>query len=195
MAELPEEFVRLMERVRTGNEDAAREVFERYGPRVRMVVRYHLEQRLRRRYDSDDCAQSVWASFFHCPRERYTFRTPEELVNFLATLARNKVLDRARENNQAQRRAVGQETALDENAADGDHLVDLLAGPGPTPSQVMVARESWEQMLEGQPEHYRKALDMMRLGHSHDEIAAVLGVSTKMLQRILQHVRRKLNRP
>ena len=77
----------LMGRVRAGCPRAAQEVFDRYSDAVRRVVRRVLRDRLRAKYDSTDFVQSVWASFFLTPPERYNFDTPQQLVNFLSKVA------------------------------------------------------------------------------------------------------------
>src|SRR3954454_4204180 len=87
------EFAALMRRVRAGNPEAAREVFERYSGHVRRVVRRRLHQRLRAQYDSLDLLQAIWASFFHVPIERYTFAKPDDLIAFLSRLAYNKAVE------------------------------------------------------------------------------------------------------
>src|SRR5262245_41197954 len=54
----------LLERIRAGDEVAARELLARYEAQVRLVVRRQLPKLLRSRFDSLDFLQSVWASFF-----------------------------------------------------------------------------------------------------------------------------------
>ena len=58
------EFALLMQSVREGSQEAARTLFERYGPHIRRVVRRKLHQKLRPQFDSVDFVQDVWASFF-----------------------------------------------------------------------------------------------------------------------------------
>src|SRR5205823_10333892 len=90
------DFEALMGRVRAGCPRAAQEVFDRYSDAVRRVVRRVLRDRLRAKYDSTDFVQSVWASFFLTPPERYNFDTPQQLVNFLSKVAFHKVVDEGR---------------------------------------------------------------------------------------------------
>src|SRR5262249_7566398 len=52
-------------RIRAGDEEAARELLQRYEAKVRLVVRRQLPKLLRSRFDSLDFLQSVWGSFFH----------------------------------------------------------------------------------------------------------------------------------
>ena len=55
----------------------------------------------------------------------------------------------------------------------------------PTPSQVAIANERWERLVDGQPDRYRLVLDMLRLGHTHEEIAERTGLHRKVIQRLL----------
>src|SRR6516165_874698 len=86
-----------LDRIRAGDESAARELLARYEAQVRLVVRRQLPKLLRSRFDSLDFLQSVWASFFrrlHAGPER--FEDPRFLVGFLTRVARNKVIDQYR---------------------------------------------------------------------------------------------------
>jgi RNA polymerase sigma factor (sigma-70 family) len=187
----PSEFAQLMERVRTGCPEAARELFERYGKEIQLVVRKRLSQHMRAQFDSMDFAQDAWASFFHIPPERYTFQTPKELVSFLTRIARHKVIDEYR-----RRQRAFKSDRQDSNACqpemDGDQEP---AARQPTPSQVAVAEEQWDRMLQNKPPRVRRALEMLRDGHTHREIAECLGVPAKSIQRMLQdlNVRRNLS--
>jgi RNA polymerase sigma factor (sigma-70 family) len=183
------DFSRLMERVRAGCSDAARELFDRYGGHVRRVVRRKLHQRLRPQFDSTDFTQAVWASFFATPQERFAFDTPDALVAFLAGMAFNKVAEAYRNRVQAAKRDLRREQPLT-GGTDDDAL-----GPHdprqPRPSQVAVANEAWERLQEGLPATYRLALELLRRGHTQTEAAARVGLNPKTLQRLLQKLRRE----
>src|SRR5579871_2901574 len=157
MDDAPDDFGSLMRRVREGCPEAAREVFDRFSPHVRRVVRRHLAQRLRRQYDSHDFLQAVWASFFTTPADRYAFDRPEDLVNFLARVATNKVVDAFRSRTATQKNDVGRE----ESARP---MTDAADPPGrePTPSQLAIAEERWELLLRGQSPEYRRVLELFR---------------------------------
>jgi RNA polymerase sigma factor (sigma-70 family) len=187
----PSEFESLMERVRAGCHDAAREMYELYAEPVRKVVRRALHQRLRSQYDSLDFTQSVWASFFLEPADRYAFNSPEELVSFLSRLAYNKVVDKAR-----QRQGTGPSRSLQERGGRRkDELGAELPVRAPTPSQEAMAAERWESLLQGQPPEHQRALELLRQGHTQREVAAVLGLHPKLLYRILQQLRLKVPPP
>jgi RNA polymerase sigma factor (sigma-70 family) len=191
MSDSPTEFERLMERVRAGCPRATQEVYDRYGDHVRRVVRRRLHQRLRAQYDSGDFQQAVLASFFLLPPERHTFSTPEELIAFLSRMAYNKVADVFRHRFQTDKQNINREQRLDGE----DSRWAELPGRGPSPSQVAIAHEHWERLLQGQSPLYRRVLEMLRQGHTHREIAEQLGLHPKVIQRLLQKLNAKDERP
>jgi RNA polymerase sigma factor (sigma-70 family) len=190
------DFEQLMARVRSGCPRAAREVFDRYSDYVRRVIRRRLNQRLRPQYDSIDFNQSVWASFFQIPPEQYTFATPDDLIAFLSRLALNKVVDETRKRLHTHKRDVTRERSLDAPPAAGlDELPADLPGRLPTPSQLAIAEEHWVQMLEGQGPRNRRVLEMLRQGHTHQEIAEQLDTHPKVIQRLLRKILQRLDLP
>jgi RNA polymerase sigma factor (sigma-70 family) len=187
------EFAQLMERVRTGCPEAAREIFERYGKEIQLVVRKRLSQRMRAQFDSLDFAQDAWASFFNIRPEQYTFQTPGELISFLAQIARHKVIDAYRKR-QRTLKHNRQEVHTLPPWSDSVAVHEPVARQ-PTPSQVAVAEEQWDQMLQNKPPQVRRALEMLRAGHSHREIAECLGIPTKLIQRLLRDLNSRRKSP
>jgi RNA polymerase sigma-70 factor (ECF subfamily) len=182
MSDSPSEFARLMERVRAGDPQATQEVFLRYSDAIRRVVRRYLHQRLRTQYDSVDILQTVWASFFQVPPERYTFETPEALVSFLSQMAYNKVVDVFRRRLMTGKHNVNRQLSLDAPARELDKGVPVRQ---PTPSQLAIAEEHWERIVAGQPPRVRQVLEMLRLGHTQREVADRFGLHPKTIQRLL----------
>ncbi len=184
------EFEALMRRVREGCPEAARQVFDLYSPHVRRVVRRRLDQLLRRQYDSTDFLQAVWASFFTLPADRYTFDEPADLVNFLGRVAANKVVEVFRQRVQTAKNDIGRDLPIEkispEGPAAGVAVAAEPAGREPTPSQVAIAEERWEQMLRGQPPRARHVLELLRQGHTYREVAERTGVHPKVIQRLLR---------
>src|SRR5712672_2107122 len=97
LEERPSQIRVLIDRIQSGNEEAARELLERYESKVRLVVRRQLPRLLRSRFDSIDFLQSVWGSFFHRIRTGPNdLQEERNLIAFLAWAARNKVIDEYR---------------------------------------------------------------------------------------------------
>jgi len=183
MTDSKQEFQQLLEGVREGDDAAARQLVERYGPHVLRVVRRRLDRSLRSKFDSADFLQAVWASFFAIPDQNFTFDESGALVAFLVTLARNKVVDAVRQRLRTQKYDVHRERDLD---PEGPRRETALAGREPTPSQIAIAREEWQRILQKQPAHYQGILHSRRQGQRPREIAEELGVSVKTVRRVIR---------
>ncbi len=191
MDEVGREFAALLERARGGSQEAAEEIYRRYGDAVRRVVRRRLEQRLRRRYDSTDFTQLVWASFFCTPAQDWSFATPEALIAFLSRLATNKVIDTVRQQCETARRGDAQEESLDTGRSpdQDDALVHALPAATHTPSQYVMANERWQHLVRNLPPGHRRIVEMLREGHTTVEIADQLGMDRKVIQRLINRLR------
>ncbi len=176
------EFSMLIERMRAGSEEAARELFRRYGPHIIRVVRRRLTKRLRSKFDSQDFAQAVWASFFAMPPEACSFEHPEALAAYLEALARNKVIDVVRQRLMTDRYNVNREKSLEGSAA---YEVRHLPDTEPRPSQLYLAEDEWERLLTAAPLHQRRILELLRDGVTPGEIAKELGVNRRTIRRLL----------
>jgi RNA polymerase sigma factor (sigma-70 family) len=182
------EFRDLMTRVQSGCQQAAGELVRRYGGLIRKVVRRRLDQRLRPEYDSLDFLQEVWSAFFRTARD-CTFQTSDDLVAFLANMACNKVAD-AQRHRLSTKGGLSGEEPLPQPTED-DRNNEPISHRQPTPSQVAVANEQWENLLRGLPPEYQRMLELLRQGYTHEEIAENLGIYTKVIQRLLEKLERK----
>jgi RNA polymerase sigma factor (sigma-70 family) len=182
------EFERLMERVRTGDPEVGKELFERYGKAIQMVVRYRLDHRLRSQFDSLDFAQDAWASFFRIPTDNYTFRTPEELMAFLSQVVRHKMIDAYRK--RCRRSKEGERTFVRSESYDEE-----APARQPTPSQVAIVEEEWRRLLKDEPPEMQCALEMLREGYSRREIAEQLGLTVKSIQRLIKRLNERRRSP
>jgi RNA polymerase sigma-70 factor (ECF subfamily) len=183
MAEKKDTFQDLLQRARDCCDESARELVDRYGPHILRVVRRRLNKRLRSKFDSVDFVQAVWASFFALPIGKYHFERPEQLVEFLVGLARNKVVDAVRQRLVTQKYNVERELPLFDSAVkDG---LDLAAR-GPTASQVAMAKEEWERVKDVQRTRDQRILDSLGTGLNLQEIAHEIGVSEKTVRRVLR---------
>src|SRR5262249_10791894 len=88
-----ESIVGLFRRVRSGDPQAAAELFRVYEPAIRRRVRLWLrmqDERLRRVFDSVDVCQSVLASFFiRAAAGQYDVQEPGQLIALLVRMAKH----------------------------------------------------------------------------------------------------------
>src|SRR5689334_17413280 len=92
-------FQEWVARVRAGDEDAAALIVRHFEPELRRVIRLRLtDPFLRRLVDSSDVCQSVMANFVVRLRlGQFHLEQPQNLLGLLATMARNKVINLARD--------------------------------------------------------------------------------------------------
>jgi RNA polymerase sigma factor (sigma-70 family) len=183
-----DEFATLVCRIREGSEEAMLELVEKYGDHVYRAVRRKLNRAIRAKFDSGDFVQAVWASFFENRERLLDFPSPRHLVQFLARVAQNKVIDEIRRRLVLQENNVNREVPLDRSSARWS-----LVSRGPTASEVVMADECLQQMIVGRSARLRQVVELKKSGATHLEIAEVLGVDPKTVQRVLQRLHREVD--
>ena len=107
-----ETFARLMARLRSGEDAAAREVFERFAGRLLALTRSRFNRLLARKVDPEDVVQSAFKSFFVRHRAgKLDVGDRDGLWNLLTLITLRKCADRAEyflaERRDAAREATG----------------------------------------------------------------------------------------
>jgi RNA polymerase sigma factor (sigma-70 family) len=155
----------------------AEQVFRTYEPHLRMLVRRELRAALRRKFDSSDVVQSVWADLIEGVRQRaWRFADAGHLQAFLIRLTRHRLIDLCRKH----RQAVAREERL------ADHPVTHeMESAGPKPSEVARRNELWDRILALCPPEHHELLRLKLNGRSHAEIAAQTGLHPNSVRRIL----------
>jgi RNA polymerase sigma factor (sigma-70 family) len=183
-------FERLMRQVRAGCPDAIKWLVSIYTPHVMRIVRRRLRKKLRKKFDSTDFAQSVWASFFAEALRWGDFPNPEALGEFLVKVARNKTLDEVRRRYHTQRYDI----ALEESLRESHALRLVKPQPAPTPSQVAVRNEAWDGLREITTAQGFPVLEMRAEGMKFEEVAERLGIDERSARRVIRRARRQLQR-
>jgi RNA polymerase sigma factor (sigma-70 family) len=136
-----DEFLNLIIRVRSGDQDAAAELVRQLEPFVMRVVRFELRTRgpqdpIRHDVGSMDVFQSVMASLFKgLKQERFKLTSPEKLRGLLRTMIQFNIVSKARRQSVTKRKLVGpdeQEAWIDrapgpeEAVIDNDRMIVFL---------------------------------------------------------------------
>jgi RNA polymerase sigma-70 factor (ECF subfamily) len=182
MDDTQDEFRRLLQQAAGRSPEAIQQLVECYTPHILRAVRRRLHRAIRSKFDSIDFTQAVWASFFTGIDQGIQFQRPEELVGYLATMARHKVIEELRRHLETDKYDVHRERSLDDpTSSEVEHVAD----PGPSPSEVMACHEMWQGLTEGAPAHYRRVLELRRAGHTYEQIAEQVGIHKKTVCRII----------
>jgi RNA polymerase sigma-70 factor (ECF subfamily) len=172
-------FQALVQRVRAGDQEAARELVQRYEPAIRRAVRYRLaDSRMGRLLDSIDICQSVLAGFFvRAAAGQFDIEQPEQLLKLLVTMARNKLAFQARAQ-QRQRRDCRRDEA-------GGLEDELIVGDEPTPSVHVAGQELFDEAQRLLSADERQLVELRKEGLEWGAIAEKLGGSPEALRKKL----------
>lgn len=174
----------LLRRFRSGEQDAAATLYERYAQKIEAVARARTSPALAPRLDADDVVQSVFRTFFRRVSEgQYEVPDGAELWNLLHVISLNKIRSLA-SHHRAAKRNVAATTPLEDNravASDGEDGLRLLK---------MVIDEA----LEAMPHVQRRMVQLRIEGHSVADIAVATQRSKRSVERLLQDFRGRLSR-
>lgn len=184
-------FADLIRRVRARDDLAAEKLVRQYEPVIRVAIRVRLtDPSLRRLFDSMDICQSVLGNFFvRAASGQFELDTPQQLMNLLVTMARNKVTNYALRQQAARRdqRRVRHDPAAVEGCAD----------PRPGPSEVVSQQELLREFRSRLTPEERRLADLRADGQSWAQVAEQVGGNPDVLRmrltRALDRVARDLD--
>ena len=158
-----------------GDRDALDSLFDRYLPRVRQIVALRMGQRLRQFTELDDLAQEALLSAFQ-GLERFEHQSEGSFRNWLARCVECAIVD-CRRGADAAKRGGGNVRLFGDIDTEG-FLSGILPGEGPTPSEVVKAKEleeTLETALLKLPEHHRELIVLRHLCQmSYAEVAKAM---------------------
>src|SRR5579885_1523725 len=184
-------FADFIRRIRAGDDQAARELVQRYEPVVRREVRLRLrDQRLASRFDWTDVCQSVMASFFaRAAAGQFDLDQPDQLLRLLVVMTRHKL------SNQARRQRAGRRDYRRLEPCDPAYL-EGRSDSAPTPSRLVAGRELLEEYRRRFTDEERLLADLRAEGCDWAEVADRLGgtpgARRKQLSRALDRVEQQL---
>ena len=185
-------FDALVERLRAGDEAAARQVFQRFVGRLIGLARGRLEKVLAGKEDPEDVLQSVFLSFFVRARDgQVTADDWDDVWSLLAVITLRKCGNRIAYY-RAGRRDVGQEVRL-RHAEDSSGGWEALVRD-PTPSEVAVLTETLEALLRDLDERAREMVMLYLQGYTMQEISTRVGWAQRTVRRTIELVRKRLQR-
>jgi RNA polymerase sigma-70 factor (ECF subfamily) len=163
-------FADFIGRIRAGDDQAARELVERFEPVIRREVRLRLKDpRLHSQFDWTDVCQSVLASFFlRAAAGQYDLDEPGQLLKLLVVMTRHKLANQERRH-RAGRRDYRRLESHEPAQLEGQPV------PAPSPSRMVAGRELLEEFRRRLSQEERELVDLRAEGCEWSEIAAKLG--------------------
>lgn len=162
-------FHKLLDRLRAGDEEAAKELIDRFGDAVRREIRFRLrDSRLFRVVGESDLFQSAVSRFvWGLQLGKFDVDNPAELLGLLRTIAERRVCAVARFW-RAQRRDLRRNEEL------GGSLANTLVAADQTPSNVLSEKELIAEAFSRLPDAVCQVLSWRQDGCTWAQIAEQL---------------------
>lgn len=181
----------IIARMRAGDPDAARIIYERFAAELLASTRRRISRKYRTRFDEEDVLQSVFRSFFaRQTSEPWEIRNWETLRAILKIMARRKC-GRQVVRHQSQKRSVERDVPL-----------DLANAPRVSASRILVAesaeshaisRERLERALANLSDRECEILQLFIDFYTPIEIAGRLGCAARTVRRAVDKFRHLLS--
>ena len=177
-------------------DEAARQIWEQYSPRLGRLVRRHLDSRILQREDEHDILQSMFANFCHSQSMGKTAPTSrQELWRLLVRITMCKVVNTAHRH-MAGRRDVRKERADRHGdfacGRESRGVSDQVDRSQSSPEENVAAMEEVNRLLELLPKESRQIVVWRLEGFTNVEIADMMGRSVRLVEMKLQDVRERL---
>jgi RNA polymerase sigma factor (sigma-70 family) len=183
MAMADDSFAALMERLRSGEDEAANAVFERYTRQLVALARRRLDERFAGKVDPEDLVQSAYKSFFvRQLTGQLDLGNWKSLWGLLAIITLRKVADRTAYY-QADKRDAGREVGW-QSSIDRE----------PSPDEAVLLTEIVEALFRDLDADERPILELSLQGLTAPEISEQLGRAERSVRRLRERVRKRLER-
>jgi DNA-directed RNA polymerase specialized sigma24 family protein len=180
--------------LRAGDQEAARQLWERYFRRLVGLARLRLRSTTRAMADEEDVALSAFDSFYAgMARGRFPdLADRDDLWRLLMTIAARKATNQRRWESR-QKRGGGHVVHASVRAAGAGPETDVLAqvvGPEPTPEFAAMVAEECARRLHALPDASLRQVALLKMeGYRNEEIAARLGCGLQTVARRLKVIR------
>ena len=184
-----EKTQRLVALAKEGDQTALNLLCSIYGERVRRIIRFRINQKLRPKLDSVDVVQEVLLLAMGGLKD-FTYRSEGDFLRWLSRIAENKIRDIFDEFH-AEKRDIRKEIPFKEQRPSTGGTMSAALDPMrvPTPSVIMCKKESLDRLEKALDElkpEYKEVVVLKRIeGLSYDEIGERLGKSPKAVSMLL----------
>lgn len=163
--EFPSDFAELVSRFRTGSQEAARRLYDKYSRHVLRVIRRNFmpaDSPLRRDIDSIDVLQEAWGTVFELLQQGKTFATEEKFIGFILAVVGDHFREFYRARVTSQKRALNREEAFDSKRHDKPEV-------GSDPSEHLAAEDKLRHWWDALPERQGFIVQAIHAGEPYRE--------------------------
>jgi RNA polymerase sigma factor (sigma-70 family) len=182
-------FDELMKSAYGGDASAVRALHDEYREPLLLAIRKALPEQLRTHLDSGDFLQETWLQFLRDLSNRRHFESPEHLGKFLAVVAKRRIVDSIR-------KTLGVDGSRGKNVPLGDpeYVPDALISLE-TPSQSAIRREYQENLIQSLLPAHQVVARYIFEGLGAEDVAILLGISSRTVHRVRERLIEMLQTP
>ena len=172
-----------------GDESALNQLCSVYGERVRRIIRFRMDRKLRPKLDSVDVVQDALILALG-GLQNFTYKNEGDFLRWLSRIAENKLRD-IFDKFHADKRDVHKEIPFKKRGRSTEGSSVGAAGPmrTTTPSVIVCKKEALDKLekaLDKLKPEYKEIIVLKRIeGLSHAEIAERLGKNTGAVRMLL----------
>jgi RNA polymerase sigma-70 factor (ECF subfamily) len=183
----------LIERIKRGDTEAFAPLFEKYRPRLAVLIHYRMGERLRSFLEVDDILQEAFLAAYR-QLDNFSYRSAGSFFRWIARITEHIIVDAARREGREKRDGGERIPLRSESQPGGAEPADSR-----TPSRLLAEREAILRLLrklDALPDQYRQAIVMAKvdglttremsekLGKTHEATALLLHRALKQFRRI-----------
>jgi RNA polymerase sigma-70 factor (ECF subfamily) len=182
-------FDDLMARLRSGDDDAATQVFQRFADQLIALAQKRLSPKMRRKVDAEDVLQSVFRSFFarQAAGQMGPLANWDNLWGMLMVITLRKCGRRIDYFHSACR-DIDRETP-NQKPADRSGEDWQTSGNEPTPAEAAQLTDMVEHLLNHFDGKHRDIVALSLQGCTAPEISSQLACTERMVYRVLERVK------
>jgi RNA polymerase sigma factor (sigma-70 family) len=188
---VPPSFQDLLQRLESGDPEAAALLFDDFARRLIGLARRRLDERVRGKVDADDVVNSVIRTFCRRAAERpFNLDGPDDLWALLVEITLRKC-GRWNRHFRTRKRDVRREETPPRRA-DSEFASEPPDAAGPRPEDEVVLRETVERLLGGLDERTRAVCEMRLQGYEIKEITAALRCTEATINRKIRRIKDRM---
>jgi len=177
----------LLRRVRSGEADAATDLYLRYAARLQRLVQAQTSPVLARQAGSEDIVQSIFRTFFRrASHGLYEVGDSEELWKLFLVISLNKIRKLAEYHGAAKR-----EQSRTVSGQDYDFVAES-ASESENEAALHALKLTIDEVLSTLPPEHIEVVQLRIEGHTLPEIAERTGRSLRTIERMLKNFREQL---
>lgn len=181
---MPDEEVELVRNLRGGDQPAMGKLYAMYRPRLLRMVNFRMDNRLKRRVDTDDILQEAWLAI--AQRLPHFLKQPEDASCYvwMRLVTGQVIMDVYRRHLGTQARDVGREFSIHRfgnGQATSISIANFFVAQNTSPSQSLAREESIAEIRRVVEQMDPTDQEVLALRHfeelSNSEVAEVLNIA------------------